>query len=117
MDGERNIWILKPAASSRGRDIVLHKNLATIQQLCKQFSRKYIVQKYIENSLLMKQRKFDIRQWVIVTDWNPLTIWLYQEPYIRFAAADFSFTKINNRYSHLSNNSIGKHAARQKPSH
>ena len=65
----------------------------------------------------MKCRKFDIRQWVIVTDWNPLTIWLYKEPYVRFAAADFSFTKIHNRYSHLSNNSIGKHAPKQKPTH
>ena len=67
--------------------------------------------------MLMKCRKFDIRQWVLVTDWNPLTIWLYKEPYIRFAAADFSFTKIHNKYSHLSNNSISKNAAKQKPTH
>ena len=56
----------------------------------------------------MKCRKFDIRQWVLVTDWNPLTIWVYAEPYIRFPAADFDFNKINNRYSHLSNNSVAK---------
>ena len=60
--------------------------------------------------MIIKKRKFDIRQWVLITDWNPLTIWVYQEPYIRFAAADFSYKKINNRYAHLSNNSVSKHA-------
>ena len=60
--------------------------------------------------MLVKCRKFDIRQWVLVTDWNPLTVWLYSEPYIRFAAADFSYKNIQNRYAHLSNNSVAKHA-------
>ena len=68
----------------------------------------YICQKYIENSLIMKCRKFDIRQWVLVTDWNPLTIWIYAEPYIRFPAADFDWSKISNRYAHLSNHSVAK---------
>ena len=57
----------------------------------------------------MKARKFDIRQWVLVTCWNPLTIWMYAEPYIRFPAADFTFDSLTNRYAHLSNNSIAKH--------
>ena len=77
----------------------------------------YIAQKYIESSLLMKCRKFDIRQWVLVTDWNPLTIWIYAEPYIRFPAADFDMDKIANRYSHLSNNSIAKYGKKQKITH
>ena len=61
MDGERNIWILKPAGSSRGRGIVLYKNLVEIQDLCKDINTQYVAQKYIENSLIMKNRKFDIR--------------------------------------------------------
>ena len=67
--------------------------------------------------MLVKCRKFDIRQWVLVTDWNPLTVWLYSEPYIRFAAADFSYKNIQNRYAHLSNNSVAKHAKTQIVTH
>ena len=37
-------------------------------------------------------------------------MWLYAEPYIRFAAADFDFDQIDNKYVHLSNNSVAKHA-------
>ena len=109
MDGERNIWILKPAGRSRGRGIVLYKNLVEILDLCKDINTQYVCQKYIENSQIVKNRKFDIRQWVVVTDWNPLTIWLYAEPYIRFPAADFSYENLSNRYAHLANNSIAKH--------
>ena len=65
----------------------------------------------------MKCRKFDIRQWVLVTDWNPLTVWIYDEPYIRFPAADFSFNKIGDRYAHLSNNSVSKYANKINVTH
>jgi hypothetical protein len=49
----------------------------------------------------------------MVTDWNPLTVWMYAEPYIRFPAMDFSFTKMNN-YAHLSNHSVAKHAGQEE---
>ena len=85
--------------------------------VCRQNRGKYVVQKYIENSMIIQKRKFDIRQWVLVTDWNPLTVWMYAEPYIRFAAADFSYSKIQNRFAHLSNNSVAKDAKKIKVSY
>ena len=36
LNGDRNIWIIKPAGSSRGRGIVLYKQLVEILDLCKQ---------------------------------------------------------------------------------
>ena len=61
IDGERNIWIVKPAGSSRGRGICLFRNLVEILDLTKQIETQYICQKYIENTLIMKARKFDLR--------------------------------------------------------
>jgi tubulin monoglycylase TTLL3/8 len=76
--------------------------------MTQQLEQTYIVQKYIESSLIIKARKFDLRQWVLVTNWNPLTIWMYAEPYIRFPAADFDLNTLSNNFAHLSNNSIAK---------
>ena len=67
---------------------------------------KFVIQKYNENPLLVLGRKFDIRVWVLVTDWNPLIVWMYKDPYIRFAANDFDLNDIENKYSHLSNNTV-----------
>jgi tubulin monoglycylase TTLL3/8 len=50
----------------------------------------FVAQKYIENPLLIDSKKFDIRQWVMIQDYNPPKIWFYDECYIRFCADDYS---------------------------
>ncbi|CAE8719113.1 unnamed protein product [Polarella glacialis] len=42
--------------------------------------------------------------------WNPLAAWFYQDSYLRFSFADYDPRKLANKYSHLTNNSISKHA-------
>ena len=87
MNGTENLWLLKPGSSSRGRGIKVYKTYERVVNRItnlKGNTRLWVVQKCIENPLIVEGRKFDIRQWVLVTDWNPLTIWLYNECYIRF---------------------------------
>lgn len=42
LNGDKNIWIMKPAGSSRGRGIVLYKQLVEILDLCKSKESQFI---------------------------------------------------------------------------
>ncbi|XRB22079.1 tubulin-tyrosine ligase [Pseudoscourfieldia marina] len=75
---------------------------------------QWVAQRYIERPLTVHGRKFDIRQWVLVTEWEPLTIWMHQECYIRLCAEDYDARDIENRFRHLSNNSIAKYSKEHK---
>ena len=107
--GDRNIWIVKPSGLSRGRGISCIDQLNDILSNIKTHNQT-VIQKYIENPLIIKGRKFDIRQWVLVTNFNPLTVYLFDTPYIRFGAEDFHLDDFKNIFSQLTGNSIAKHS-------
>lgn len=109
MNGTNNIWIVKPAGLSRGRGIEVFASLVEILDNCHR-EGQWVAQKYMENPMIIHGRKFDIRQWVLVTSWNPLTIWFWNKPYIRFPAADYDPNNLNDRFVHLTNNSVAKYA-------
>jgi tubulin polyglutamylase TTLL1 len=69
--------------------------------------RTHIIQKYIENPLLIRNRKFDIRSFVLITGFNGnLQAYYYNEGYLRTSSQEFNLTRLRNRYIHLTNDAI-----------
>ncbi|XP_039738233.1 putative tubulin polyglutamylase TTLL2 [Pteropus medius] len=99
-------WICKPAELSRGRGIIIFSDIKDLI-----FDDTYIVQKYICNPLLVGRYKCDLRIYVCVTGFKPLTIYIYQEGLVRFATEKFDLGHLQNSYAHLTNSSINKSGA------
>lgn len=56
--------------------------------------------------MIILNKKFDIRQWVVVTSWNPIRIWMFDECYLRFTSDDYDPARLHNKFMHLTNNCI-----------
>jgi tubulin polyglutamylase TTLL9 len=58
--------------------------------------------------LLIGGKKFDIRLYVLVTSFNPLTVYLYRDGFARFTHSRYDESKINDIEAHLTNVAIQK---------
>tara|TARA_B110000285_G_C14985619_1_gene543653 strand:+ start:258 stop:797 length:540 start_codon:yes stop_codon:yes gene_type:complete len=108
--GPKNAWIVKPGGKSRGRGIQIHFNKDNMMNYIRSSMDKiWITQKYIESPLIIKQKKFDIRQWVCVTSWRPkLEVWFYTENYLRFTSDNYDPNQLHNKFANLTNATINK---------
>ncbi|NXH53650.1 TTLL5 polyglutamylase, partial [Rhabdornis inornatus] len=102
---DRGPWIVKPVASSRGRGVYLVNNPNQIV-----VEDNILVSRYISNPLLIDDFKFDVRLYVLVTSYDPLVIYLYEEGLARFATVryDQASKNIKNQFMHLTNYSVNK---------
>lgn len=100
---------MKPGGKSRGRGIEVHDNLEDmLKSIMVSKDTVWVTQKYIESPRIILGKKFDIRVWVVITSVEPLRIWFFNKPYLRFTAEDYDSSKLRNKFSHLTNATINK---------
>lgn len=104
-----SVWIVKPASSSQGNGIYIIQHTSQLPLERARNDDNWIVEKYIENPLLIDGKKFDLRLYVSVTSFNPLKIYLHTEGVARFATEVYTRGNYNNKFEHLTNYSINKH--------
>ena len=95
----------------------LHKDASTNQQEYSNISTlvdegvktsTFVIQKYIEDPMLIEGRKFDIRIWVLIT--QEKEVYVFKEGYIRTSSEEFSLDEsdIDKLFIHLTNNAVQK---------
>ncbi|GAQ88282.1 Tubulin-tyrosine ligase family protein [Klebsormidium nitens] len=100
-----NVWIMKPVGRSRGEGIFLVSDICHVA-----YGEAMVVQKYVEHPLLLHGHKFDLRLYVLVTSFNPLEAFLYQEGFARFASRPYELTEasLTDPLVHLTNTEVQK---------
>ena len=106
------LYIAKPSSGSQGDNMMLFKDAKDIPNF-KYNGKEFVVQRYIDNPLLINGFKFDLRIYVVVTgiEDGRMHAFLADEGLARFCTEKYSKpTKDNFRklYMHLTNYSLNK---------
>jgi tubulin polyglutamylase TTLL1 len=105
-------WIVKPAARSQGKGIFIMSKYSQSKQLSAVLFKQdtlnkenFVVSKYIENPLLIGGKKFDLRMYVLVTNYKPLKVWKSSKAFARFCSENYVKEDCDedNLFSHLTN--------------
>jgi len=64
---------------------------------------------------MLKERKFDLRLYLVITSITPLRLYLYKEGLVRFATEKYNLNRegLNNKYIHLTNYAVNQHNPNQ----
>ena len=104
------LWVAKESDSGDGDNIVIFKTLDELKQSgC--VRDDMVVQQYISNPLLIRNKKWDARIYVILHGINPMKAYISTDCGIgRFCTEDYDISDTENIYSHLTNYSINKNS-------
>lgn len=109
-------YIIKPDGGSRGRGIFLTKDLKDIEAL----GTSHIAQHYISNPLLIEQKKFDLRLYVLITSCFPLRIYIFRNGLVRLCTREYENVAESNMSDccmHLTNYAVNRKSdSFEKPS-
>eukprot|EP01039_Chlorochromonas_danica_P001411 gene1411-1534_t len=119
-----SVWIYKPSCNNRGRGIKVVSGINEIKLLCCGNGlpsshdehvppMKGIVQKYVENPLLLGEagHKFDIRCYLLISRTFPTTMAFYHSGYCRLALKPYALSDsegLKDTMMHLTNASVQK---------
>lgn len=101
------LWIVKPIASSCGKGIYVTDKVDKISE-----TEHLVVSQYIANPLLIDGFKFDLRIYVLVTSFDPLRVYVFDEGLVRFSTEKYEISKnsLKNSCVHLTNYSVNKNS-------
>lgn len=95
-------YICKPSDLSRGRKIFVFDDIGELTYDCSS-----VVQRYIENPLLILGHKVDFRIYVLVSSFQPLRIYMFDDFLTRFGGEKYTMDS-KDMYVHLTNYSVTK---------
>lgn len=115
-------WIMKPCGKAQGTGIFLINKLSQLKKWNVRSSNgakkqpneeveNYVISRYIENPLLIGGKKFDLRLFVLLTAFKPMSAYIYRRGFCRFCTLKYtaSNAEIGNKFIHLTNVAIQKH--------
>lgn len=106
-DSIKNIWIMKPVGLSRGRGITLVQDITSLT-----YSHTSVLQKYVDRPLCLGGYKFDLRLYIVVTSFQPLEAFIYNDGFARVSTEKYRVDSdsLTNQFIHLTNSSIQKNS-------
>ena len=108
-------FICKPKDGAEGTGMILVKDFNKIPENITK-SSDYVVQEYLIDPLLLNNKKFDLRIYVLILDMGgfkdePVISFIAEEAMVRFCTEDYERPTTKNMHhllSHLTNYSLNK---------
>ena len=112
----KNLWLIKRINLNRGREIKVLSDFNDIINEVESIKKekkcnRLIIQKYIEDTLLYNNRKFDIRIWVLfayISTEDKYEVFVFKEGHLKACSENFNINS-DDIYVHLTNYSVQKY--------
>lgn len=105
-------FILKPTDRGEGNGIIVMDSYKKLADWKAEFpdNEEVVVQTYLNNPMLIKERKWDMRTYILITSIHPLRMYMYRDGLVRFASTKYDANAKDGgkKTAFLTNTSVNK---------